>query len=134
MKLNKSYPINKLSDKQLEKLTALCHIACITEMGINRRKKKFLTLSVEDTSGRNTYGEYDPIINEIKIFVDNSNTIFEFISTFIHEYTHYLQPIRTKYYKLLDEFGYEKHPHEIQARNNENYLTPIIYEMIKNAF
>ena len=130
MKIKKSYPIDKLSDIQLKKLTSLCHISCITNMGINRRKKSFLNISIEYSSGRNTYGEYDPFINHIKIFTEHSNTIEEFVSTFIHEYTHYLQPTRTKYHKLLDEFGYVNHPFEIQARENEIIYSPIILRNI----
>ena len=49
-------------------------------------------------------------------------TLGDFIKVFIHEYTHYLQPIKTKYHKMLDECGYENHPHEIEAEDNAQLL------------
>ena len=37
----------------------------------------------------------------------------------LHEWTHSLQKVRKSYYRLYDEFGYDKHPMEIEARLSE---------------
>ncbi len=134
MKIKKSYPINKLSDKNVLKLSDLCYKFTSETLGVNNRKRNLLSIIIDNNINATSFGCYDAFINEITIYTKNSNTIEEFISTFIHEYTHYLQPIRTKYYKLYKQFGYDNHPHEIHARDNEINLFPIIYKMIKNTF
>lgn len=130
MKINKSYPINKLSDKKVLKLSDLCSKYTSKILGTNKRKRKPLSITIDDNTNATSFGVYDAFINEITIYTKHSNTIEEFISTFIHEYTHYLQPIRTKYYKLYKQFGYDNHPHEIHARENEIIYSPIILKII----
>ncbi len=134
MRINKSYPINKLKKRTLIKLSNLCYKYSSLILGVNNRKRKELSIIINNNINTSTFGEYDAFSNTITIYTHHSNTIEEFISTFIHEYTHYTQPIRTKYYKLLDQFGYENHPHEIHARDNEKKLFPIIYKQIKFHF
>lgn len=58
------------------------------------------------------------MINQITIYRNNINNVRDLIRVFVHEYTHSLQPIKTKYYKLLDKYGYVDHPFEIEANNN----------------
>jgi len=134
MKIKKSYPINKLSDKNVLKLSDLCTKYMSKILGVNNRKKTPLSITIDDDTNATSFGVYDAFINNITIYTKHSNTIEEFISTFIHEYTHYTQPIRTKYYKLYKQFGYDNHPHEIHARDNEIKLFPILYNNIKNHF
>ncbi len=134
MILKKSYPINKLSDKKVLKLCNLCAKYTSEILGLNNRKRKPLNLIINNDDDAISFGDYDSFSNTITIYTKHSNTIEEFISTFIHEYTHYKQPIRTKYYKLLNEFGYDKHPHELEARTNEIIFFNSVYNKIKFHF
>jgi uncharacterized protein YjaZ len=115
-----STSIKDLSKKELKKIVGLTLDYCESELGVNRRKSRtpnvVLTTNPYDTV---YYGEYCPTENVISIFLDEMSSLGQITSTIVHEYTHYLQPIATKYYKLLKEHGYDNHPHEIEARDNE---------------
>ena len=90
-------------------------------MGVNNRKRSDLTYSYgSDTDG--LYGYYCPINNHIHVSVGECKTLGRLTSTFIHEYTHYLQPVRTKYLKSLKEHGYWDCPFEVEARTMERKL------------
>jgi len=68
----------------------------------------------------NVYGEYDSEENLIEINLPCNTYVRCLIKTIIHEYTHYLQPIRTKYQKLAKKYGYYDNPLEVEARYSEN--------------
>jgi len=80
---------------------------------------------------KKTCGWYDPIENKITLFLKPNKTVKDLCSTLIHEYTHYKQPCRTKYRKLLNEHGYENHPFEIQAYSTEKYYTPMLMKILR---
>ena len=65
------------------------------------------------------YGYYNEEKNIIVIYLKKHKSFKSFIGTIIHEYTHHLQNIEGKYYKILKKSGYKKHPFEIEAYNNE---------------
>ena len=113
--------LNTLSDKEIKGLLKFCYSYCIETFGINKRKRTELNMVAahESDSKRKICGWYCPTNNEITIFIDSCKTVGEFTSTFIHEYTHHMQPCRTKYNKLLKQYGYTKHPFEIEAVSNE---------------
>lgn len=115
-----STSIKDLTKKELKEIVGLTLDYCESELGVNRRKSCTPNV-VLDTNPYETvyYGEYCPNENVISIFLDEMSGLGQITSTIIHEYTHYLQPIATKYYKLLKEHGYDNHPHEIEARDNE---------------
>jgi len=68
------------------------------------------------------YGEYEPNINQIVIWLKKHKTIINICATVIHEYTHYLQCI-DKYHNYNPlhphDGNYEKHPYELTARRRE---------------
>ena len=65
------------------------------------------------------------------ISIDRLDTIeIERNATCIHEWTHQLQPITTKYYKYPG--SYSRNPYERQARYREKKYTPILWDAIKN--
>jgi hypothetical protein len=68
---------------------------------------------------KTTYGEYCVVDNIISINLERNVYIRCLIKTIIHEYTHYLQPIKTKYQKLAKKHGYYDNPLEVEARYNE---------------
>ena len=70
--------------------------------------------------------------NEIIIYLPNNNTIYDIVATVIHEYTHYLQPCRTHYDRLLEIHGYEEHPFEKEAVVNQEKYFKDAYKVVKN--
>jgi hypothetical protein len=128
----KSYTINRLSSTDLDIIISECLKFCSENLGHNNRKRNPLKVVVDyNPYDEVYYGEYEPISNEIRIFKDEVKTIDLFCSVFIHEYTHFLQPIRSKYHKMLDIYGYEDHPFEIEANNNEEIYSNILVSKVK---
>lgn len=76
------------------------------------------------------YGVYDPKPNVIKIHRGECYNVKKVIQTVIHEYTHFLQDLRS-YSRVLNEVGYKDHPYEVEARNMENNYS-ICWKQIKN--
>lgn len=120
----------------LRELRDVCEFGlgfCEKELGVNNRHKTPLRYSIR-YKGKNKYmGEYCPEDNKIILYRYNLINLDKFIKIFIHEYTHYLQPIKTKYHKMLDEYGYDKHPHEIEADENANRLSGKFIKEYRNS-
>lgn len=110
---------DRLDDIGFGDLRSICKFGvdyCGERLGINRRHKTGIRFSIRKGYGNKLLmGNYDPYNNIITIYWNRVSNVREFIHTFIHEYVHSLQPIRTKYFKLLDEVGYERHPHELEC-------------------
>ena len=133
MKVKKKLKLKKLSSTNIWYVVDIMSIFCSREIGVNKRKKKDLIYYLEkrDHNEPKLHGFYDPDDNEIRIFTKRNKTLDEFIKTFIHEYTHYLQPCKTQYTKLLDTYGYENHPFEIEAYANEDKYFKQAYKEVK---
>jgi len=128
--------LNTLSDKQIKGLLEFCHKYCEITFGRNNRKRTPLKLyATHSAKGhKKTCGWYCPFSNEITIFIKTCKTVREFTSTFLHEYTHYMQPCRTKYAKLLKQHGYEKHPFEIQAFSTEKFYNKKLLSILRQSY
>lgn len=101
---------------------------CKSNMGIyNRRKSGNFKYRVRPMLKRELndagpcMGRFYSATNTLVIFPEHNDSVRELIETTIHEYTHYLQPL-TKYNKLSVQYGYNKHPQEVEARRNERKL------------
>lgn len=81
------------------------------------------TVSVIKRGGSKNYGTYDIAKNEIVVFHNICGSVGMTIKTIIHEYTHYLQDM-DEYQVLYKKVGYNKHPHESEARKNEKLYSP----------
>lgn len=128
------YSLNKLTMKLLTKTESLSFsdvttIAtatidwCEKNIGVNwryPRPRLSLLGGVIDDMPNTMYGEYDVEDNIIIINLQCNVYVRCLIKTIIHEYTHYLQPIKTKYQKLAKKHGYYDNPLEVEARFNEN--------------
>ena len=111
-------PTSTLTKKQVKKVLQFCADWCYDNMGVNNRKRSGLTYSFgKDEDG--FYGFYCPINNHIRVSLTECKTVGRLTSTFIHEYTHYLQPVRTKYIPALVKHGYWNNPFEVEARMTE---------------
>jgi hypothetical protein len=126
--------LNVLSETTLKKIINISLLYCIENLGVNKRKKKELKISYDiNPYDYICYGVYIHEENEIRIFKNECIDLDMFCKTFIHEYTHYLQPIRSNYYKLLDIYGYDEHPYEKEAIKNEYiFSVSLLKTIIKN--
>jgi hypothetical protein len=123
-------PLISFTQDQLNTIIHHCKKYCMDNIGINRDVK----LSIINTHPKqDCYGEYCPNNNTITLYKNEFKTLGQFTSTFIHEYTHSLQPIKTKYYKLLVQYGYDDHPHEIEASNNEFIHNRRLLKYLRNS-
>jgi len=111
--------IKNLTNEQIKLILRKSLCFCVEELGDNKRKFPPKILLMDKHERKKYCGMYDPYENIIFVYVDSCKTISSLTSTIIHEYTHYLQPILSKYAKLLNKHGYEDHPHEIEAYGNE---------------
>ena len=110
-------------DIEVKKLFAIHAMKwCKKNLGINKRKKKTLKLSLRirfvEEDDKYVNGAYYIDDNKIIIYPLNCESIFEIVSTVIHEYTHYLQSTK-KYFEYFKTHYYSTHPYEKQARRNE---------------
>jgi hypothetical protein len=109
---------------------------CEKNIGTNwRYSRPRLTLlgGIIDDMSSTTYGEYDAKQNLISINLEKNVYVRCFIKTLIHEYTHHLQPIRSKYHKLAKKHGYYDNPLEVEARYNEiNFYRNCFNDIKKN--
>lgn len=104
---------------------------CKKNLGVNQRKayQPIWSLSAAIDDGK-TCGDYDDIENEITIYYKNMDDVREIISTVIHEWTHQLQPCRSKYKKWKG--SYKKNPLEVEAYRAEALYTSPCWQDIKH--
>lgn len=110
-------PIKNLTTKELRDICKFGISFCGKELGVNNRHMNRLRYSIL-SKRKLLLGEYCFETNRIIIYKSSINNLGRFVYVFIHEYTHHLQPIKSKYHKMLYKFGYDKHPHEIEADRN----------------
>jgi Zn-dependent peptidase ImmA (M78 family) len=107
---------------------------CESKLGINKRKKKKLKISVRVTfrtpDEKNFYGLYSYMDNRIIVYDLNCISLEDVVSTVIHEYTHYLQS-RTKYEMYQKTHFYSTNPLERQAKRNELKYTKVCLKEIR---
>jgi hypothetical protein len=73
----------------------------------------------DDADDKDLIGEYCSMMNEIVVYWKNIPSSEVLIRTMVHEYQHYLQSPSwmTRYYNM--GYGYNDHPYEVQAYNEE---------------
>lgn len=126
-------PVSTLGRSNAIALTRRTLKWCERTLGTNGRKRYRLRAYVRrGPDDDDICGEYDCWDNEIYIYWDKCDTVRELISTCIHEWTHSLQPILTKYYKYPGT--YSRNPYERQARYNEKKWTPICWKEIRTGY
>ena len=101
---------------------------CKENMEYPKHHKYYPTIEVKYTKNKNTNGDYSSRNRNIRIFVNNHNSIEDLINTCIHEYAHYLQMPKEanqlEYNKYNKAKGYFNNPYEIDAREKANFYTP----------
>lgn len=126
MKINLHTKIQDLDRTQLRKLNQFMIAWCEHYFGArNVRGSPVRVRHVDpedpDDWDNQYYGWYNRDTHCIYINVYRSKHIKQYMKTFLHEYTHSLQPVRTRYDNYSKVFGYADNPHEVHARANEMY-------------
>lgn len=103
---------------------------CRRNLGVNGRKKWAPVWYIRKGWSDGEMGEYDAQDNELFIYYDNIPDVRELIRTIVHEWTHQLQPILTKYHKYPGT--YSRNPYERAARYAELKWTPVIWQELKH--
>ena len=84
---------------------------------------------------------YYPQLKKIEIFLDHHYDVYELVDSLLHEVTHYKQyrinprKSRKDYLTLLKQYGYNKHPMEIEANSTaKKYLKNCLDYLERNGF
>lgn len=132
--MNINSRLDKMTRRDIKKICKIIVIWCVKHLGENNRIKKDLMVEMIYNNGfYEGLAEYD--VSEdyriIRIYIDYNPNIKCLISSIIHEFTHDLQPVTSKYDKLHKKYGYINHPQEKAARKNEDRFTKVCWEDIK---
>ncbi len=123
--------IKELSNKDLIKLNKICVKFCKRNLGVTKNLKIKLIYNKESYE---YYGYLDCATDTIFIFLNVCKSVGVLTRTFIHEWTHTLQPCEKKYDKLLKKYGYDNHPYEIESRDNEKKFNRFLLKKIRKKF
>jgi len=108
---------------------------CIDNFGVCNRKKRKLIFEFTKKKGLLDYkypicGRYCFYRNKIIIYEPTCHTLYDVVSTVIHEYTHYLQS-GYRYKKYEKKYFYSQNPLERQAKKFEKLYTNQCIQSIK---
>jgi Zn-dependent peptidase ImmA (M78 family) len=121
-----------LSSHQIRKVVGEAIKWCEDNVGVKvsrQRTFKYRVLTLPD-GYTPAYGCYDYDKNTLYIFRNHADNIKMVVRTVLHEYTHFLQNLRS-YHTLLKKVGYDNHPHEVEARSMEVFYS-VCWKDIKN--
>jgi hypothetical protein len=128
--------VKKNNNFELKKKYAILTIKwCREFFGVNERKKT--KLEFEFTTRKRSikkamvYGNYCFYRNKMTIHEPACETLYDVVSTVIHEYTHYLQ-VRRKYREYEMTRYYSQNPMEREAKRNEDKYTKECLKYIKS--
>ena len=129
--MNQKQDITKLSKRTLKKYNKLLYVLCRAHLGKTRQHLQLWTCK---DNGQDWWGEYCPERKIIRLYPHTCKTLYKYVKTFIHEYTHAKQwGLATNYVKMDILYGYRRNPFEVEARKNEKVLGPIIWKEFKQA-
>lgn len=115
MKWKLSSALNERKD--VVRIGRMAETWCRHNMGQNNKKQ--LGILVSYWKGWDTdMGEYDPQDHAIFIYYNNIDTVKELLQTIIHEWTHSLQPLTSKW-KEYNDVAYSRNPYEREAYASE---------------
>lgn len=119
-----------LSTYEVRKIVNLTIKWCQSRLGVNNRRRQKFSVSIVKFGP--AMGEFDFKKNSVIIYYGNNPSVKDIVKTTIHEYTHYLQPIRKykSYYKI---FEYTNNPFEKEAVSNENKHYKRTWRYIKKS-
>ena len=130
IKYNNYASVTELTNKERRDLAQFCLDYCIEVLG-QPKKKGIPTFSIVKTD-KDYYGEYSGELEKIYVYYNQCKTVGQFISTFIHEYTHHTQNLN-KYEKVLSKVGYSNHPQEIEANDMAKLYKQSCLELFRKS-
>lgn len=131
--MNLATKIETLEPKEVRALIRYAKAWCEDHLGRSRVKRqlRIKVHNLTDDDGLDDWltfyynGWYDNDTHTINININRSRRVKEFLKTFVHEYTHTIQPVRTHYARASKKLGYFDNPYEVHARANEIYYKHI---------
>jgi hypothetical protein len=133
-KIKLTTPMSELTTHQKRRLCRYGIVFCRKQFGAPLSKMP-ISYSIAILPGnQDFYGQYNPEDNRIHVFSRNTETIKQFIMTFIHEYVHSTQPIKEHYNRLLNIYGYDEHPYEIEAEAGASNYYSKFWSGFKNSY
>jgi len=115
-------PTSGLSTYQIRRVVCETILWCETYLGTKRKSRKLTYKVTSKPYVFPAYGVYYPDHNKIVIHLSECDNVRMVIRTVIHEYTHFLQDLRS-YKRVLKEVGYSNHPQEVEARLSETFYS-----------
>ena len=113
-------PVRNMDPKKVRSIIEMTLRWCRRRFGDNRRKAYELKWYIQRNPNPKECGEYVADDNEIYVYWNNLENIEEILRTCIHEWTHYKQPILTRYFKFKGP--YSQNPFERQAFRAEQKI------------
>ena len=109
---------SRLDRKGVVRIGKMAETWCRKHMGLNNRKALELLVSYKQGYIPSIVGEYDPQDHEIIVYWDNVDNVKELLQTMIHEWTHSLQPLSSKWKEYKAQV-YTRNKFEKEAFDNE---------------
>jgi hypothetical protein len=117
-----------LTLKKVKEIASLTLMYSISKFGVHKYKK-VPKVSIINNPDLAYYGMFHCGTNRIVINRAYAVDVKLLVQTLLHEYTHYLQNMN-EYKLVLKKVGYDNHPYEVEARNNEKHYTEV-YKQLK---
>ena len=109
---------SKVDRKGAVRIGNMVETWCRKHMGLNNKKQYELLVSYKQSWDASLVGEYDPQEHEIIIYWDNIDNVKELIQTMVHEWTHSLQPLTSRW-KEYNAQAYSRNRFEKEAYDSE---------------
>lgn len=116
--VNLNRPVRDLDMNMIRHIVKCTAKWCAVNLGVNTERDQDMSIEIDYTDS-NDFGRFIESQNRLMIYYNTNPLVRDLVKTTIHEYVHYLQPIKGNYNKLLSEYGYHNHPMEIEARKTE---------------
>jgi len=117
-----------LSSETVHRIVELTDQWCMTYLG--ESPKLVIEITKQKFWKSPCFGGYDENNKVMYVYVNRCENIKDLLKVFIHEYTHHLQDL-SQYDSLLELYGYDNHPLEIEANEMAEYYN-IVWKEIKN--
>lgn len=125
--------LHRVDPNDVHRIVEQTILWCQENLGVNNRRRNPLSVEVKDMS-LTSMGEFNYKENSITVYYWMHIDVGSLVSTVIHEYTHYLQPVRKYYNKLWAIHKYHsRHPMERQAFRTEKKYFKICWNDIKSS-
>ncbi len=111
--------------KDVVRIGKMAETWCRNNMGLNNKKQLQIVVCYwKGFDGDTDMGEYDPQDHAIYIYYNNIDNVKELLQTIIHEWTHSLQPLTSKW-REYNDVAYSRNPFERAAYKSEGLYSEL---------